>query len=133
MAETGGPATVAKINHHGNSAMCEKLVAALKSQVYVGCIWDWFHVDDATMTRLADRSLYEGDRLLCPGILTKERRARDKDRPWMKDVPSGTYEGAHVVIDVPPGGETFTLSLVSAADETMRVVSEINLKTRKVS
>ena len=133
MAETVGPATVAKINHHGNSAMCEKLVAALKSQVYVGCIWDWFHVDDATMTRLADRSLYEGDRLLCPGILTKERRARDKDRPWMKDVPSGTYEGAHVVIDVPPGGETFTLSLVSAADETMRVVSEINLKTRKVS
>ena len=46
-------ATVAKLDHHGNSAMCEKLVAVLRSQVYVGCIWDWFHVDDAAMNRKA--------------------------------------------------------------------------------
>ena len=130
MADTVGAATVAKLDHHGNSSMCEKLVAALRSQVYVGCIWDWFHVDDATMTRLADRSLYDGDRLLCPGILTKERRARDAQRPWLKDVPEACYEGAHVVVDVPPGGKEFSVSLVSAADESMRVASHIEMKTR---
>ena len=130
MAETVGVATVAKLDHHGNSSMCEKLVAALRSQVYVGCIWDWFHVDDATMTRLADRSLYDGDRLLCPGILTKERRARDAQRPWLTDVPEACYEGAHIVVDVPPGGKEFAVSFVSAADESMRVASCIDMRTR---
>ena len=130
MAEIVGPCTVAKVNHHGNSSMCEKLVGALRSQVYVGCVWDWFHVDDGTMTRLADRSLYPGDRLLCPGVMTAARRTRDGSRPWMADVAEATYEGAHVVFDVPPGGETFTLSLVSAADETLTVRSEIEMRTR---
>ena len=41
MAETVGQATVAKIDHHGNKSMHGKLVAALRSQVYVGCTWDW--------------------------------------------------------------------------------------------
>lgn len=130
MAETVGRATVAKVDHHGNKSMCEKLVSALRSQVYVGCIWDWFHVDDATMTRLADRSLYDGERLLCPGILTKERRIRDAVRPWLKDVPDACFEGAHVVVDVRPGGKNFSVSLVSAADESMRVASCINMRTR---
>ena len=130
MAETVGAATVAKIDHHGNSSMCEKLVATLRSQVYVGCIWDWFHVDDATMTRLADRSLYDGERLLCPGILTKERRVRDALRPWLKDVPEACFEGAHVVVDVLLGGKEFSVSFVSAADESMRVESCIEMRTR---
>ena len=130
MAETVGSATVAKLDHHGNNAMCEKLVAALRSQVYVGCIWDWFHVDDATMTRLADRSLYEGERLLCPGVFTKERRVRDAQRPWLNDVPEACFDGAHIVVDVPPGGGKFSVSFVSAADESMRVASCIEMRTR---
>ena len=130
MAETVGQATVAKIDHHGNKSMHGKLVAALRSQVYVGCIWDWFHTDDATMTRLADRSLCPSDRLLCPGILTKERRARDAARHWLKDVPEACYDGAHIVVDVPPGGEAFSLSFVSAKDETMKVVSRVDMRTR---
>lgn len=130
MAETVGPATVAKVNHHGNSSMCEKLVSALRSQVYVGCVWDWFHVDDGTMTRLADRKLYADDRLLCPEIMTQGRRARDGARPWMADVPRETYEGTHVVIDVPPGGKSFSLALVPAADERLTVASQLEMRTR---
>ena len=82
------------------------------------------------MTRLADRSLYDGERMLCPGILAKERRARDAQRPWLKDVPEACYEGAHIVVDVPPGGKEFSVSFVSAADESMCVVSQIEMKTR---
>lgn len=130
MAETVGQSTVAKIDHHGNKSMCEKLVAALRSQVYVGCVWDWFHVDDATMTRLADRGIYPGDRLLCPGVLTKERRERDAQRPWLADVPPACFDGVHIVVDVPQGGETFSVSFVAAADETMKVMSRIDMKTR---
>ena len=130
MAETAGRATVAKVDHHGNKSMCEKLVSALRSQVYVGCVWDWFHVDDDTMTRLADRSLYGGERLLCPGILTKERRVRDAERAWLKDVPAACFEGAHVVVDVDPGGKKFSVSLVSAADESMRVAACFNMRTQ---
>ena len=130
MAETVGQTTVAKVDHHGNKSMCEKLVSALRSQVYVGCVWDWFHVDDATMTRLADRSLYGGGRLLCPGILTKERRVRDAERAWLKDVPAACFEGAHVVVDVDPGGKKFSVSLVSAADESMRVAACFNMRTQ---
>ena len=129
MAETVGQATVAKMDHHGNSAMCEKLVAALRSQVYVGCVWDWFHTDDATMTRLADRRLYPGDRMLCPGILTERRRARDAERPWIKDVPEDCFPGAHVVVDVPPGGESFAGSCGTAAAESMTVVSRKEMRT----
>ena len=130
MAETVGQATVAKVDHHGNKSMCGKLVSALRSQVYVGCVWDWFHVDDATMTRLADRSLYGGERLLCPGILTKERRVRDAERAWLKDVPAACFEGAHVVVDVDPSGKKFSVSLVSAADESMRVAACFNMRTQ---
>jgi hypothetical protein len=68
--------------------------------------------------------------LLCPGILTKERRIRDAARPWLKDVPDACFEGAHVVVDVRPGGKNFSVSLVSAADESMRVASCINMRTR---
>ena len=82
------------------------------------------------MTRLADRSLYPGDRLLCPGILTKERRVRDAGRPWLRDVPEACYDGAHIVVDVPQGGEIFSLSFVSAKDETMNVMSRVDMKTR---
>jgi len=36
--------------------------------------------------------------------------------------PDAVYGGIHSVIDVPPGGETFSLSLVDARDEDMRVI-----------
>ena len=36
MAETVGVATVAKLDHHGHRSRCAHLVAALRSQAYVG-------------------------------------------------------------------------------------------------
>ena len=129
IAETVGRTTIAKMDHHGHNSMSRKLVAALCAQAYVGCVWDWFHADDATMSRLADRNLYKGDRLLCPGVFTDARRKRDAMRPWQAEVPEACYGGVHIVADVPPGGKTFGLSFVSAADESMTVLSNMELRT----
>ena len=127
MAETVGVATVAKLDHHGNSSMCEKLVAALRSQVYVGCIWDWFHVDDATMTRLADRSLYGGPRLMLPTYMPLARPATPAGRGYLPDVDRCVIDQpCHVVLDVPPGGESYTLSCLSATKVGNPLVGEFD-------
>ena len=127
MAETVGVATVAKLDHHGNSSMCEKLVAALRSQVYVGCIWDWFHVDDATMTRLADRSLYGVPRLMLPTYMPLARPATPAGRGYLPDVDRCVIDQpCHVVLDVPPGGESYTLSCLSATKVGNPLVGEFD-------
>ena len=102
------------------------LVRELKARVYVSCVWDQLHVTDDTMTRLADRNAYPGDRLICPGIMPEERRRAEGDEPWMKDVPKAVYNGAHIVLTVPPGGETYSLAFIDARDEEMKVIDELS-------
>ena len=125
IGKAAGTVDVAKINHHGHHSMPSGLVRELKARAYVSCVWDQLHVTDDTMTRLADRSAYPGDRLICPGIMTAERRRAEGDRPWMKDVPKAVYDGAHIVLTVPPGGETYSLAFLDARDEGMKVVDEL--------
>ncbi len=122
-----GKVDVAKINHHGCHSMPLECVRDLAARVYVACIWDQLHVMDDTMTRLADRTAYPDDRLICPGVMTAERRRAEDRRPWMKDVPEAVYEGAHIALSVPPGGESYSLSFLDARDENMTVKSVIRL------
>ena len=84
---------------------------------------------DDTMTRICDRSLYQEDRVVCPTVLTKERRKSEGERFWMKDIPAAVYEGAHVVVTVPPGGEKYSVSFIGASDEKMLVRSVIHFKS----
>ena len=125
-----GPVNLAKVNHHGHHSMSMGLVRALKAQAYFACMWDQLHMTADTMTRLSSREAYPEERLLCPAVFTKERRIQDAAAPWVKDVPKALYEPKHLVFDVPPGGETFRLSCVRAADESMTVESVIDFKTR---
>ena len=39
------------------------------------------------------------------------------------------YEPAHIVLSVPPGGETYSLSFLDARDEKMTVKSVINCES----
>ncbi len=130
LAEVCGKANVAKINHHGHYSMPPKLVAALQSQVYVSCVWDQLHNVAPVMETLADRSLYPGERIICPGIFPAERREEDKGAPWLADIEPAAFEGGHVVLDVPQGGKTFSLTYLTAADESMTVRSVLNFNTR---
>lgn len=129
IAEVCGPANVAKINHHGHNSMSRKLVAALRSQVYVSCVWDQLHNLPPCMELLSDRSIYPQDRIICPTIMPAERRVKDGDAAWMKDVAPDSFEGCHVVVNVEKGGRRYSVSFISAADESMKVLSALHFRT----
>lgn len=129
LAEICGPANVAKVNHHGHHSMSEKLVSALRSQVYVSCVWDTLHNTQDTLKRLTDRNLYPDKRIICPGIFPAARRATDYDKPWLEDISNSSFGGGHVVLDVEPGGRRFSITYLNAADESMTVRSVMDFYT----
>ena len=124
-----GKVDVAKINHHGHHSMPPELVGDFQARVYVACVWDQLHVTDDTMTHLSDTSLYSGERTVFPGIMAAERRLVEGDRQWMRNVPKAVYEGAHIVLSVPPGGETYRVTCLTAADESMRIKAQFEYRT----
>jgi len=81
------------------------------------------------MERLASRALYPGDRVLCPCIFPKERRAEDAGSPWLDDIAPACFDGAHVVLDVDRGGRRYSISLLDARDESMTVRSVLRFTT----
>jgi len=129
IGKAAGRVDVAKINHHGHHSMPPKLVRDLQARVYVACVWDQLHVTDDTMTNLSDTSLYPGERTIFPGVMPIERRRVEGNRPWMRNVPEAVYEGAHIVLSVPPGGETYKVTCLTAADESMRIKAEFDYRS----
>ncbi|MGI6496964.1 MAG: MBL fold metallo-hydrolase [Kiritimatiellia bacterium] len=114
LADVAPPVSVAKINHHGYFSMPEKLVRALRPRAWVNCVWNHRQNSADTIERLADRALHPGARSICPTFMAPSRPCHD--------VPEPAYAGAHVVLSVPSGGETFSLAYLSADDESMRVL-----------
>lgn len=128
LANVCGHVNVAKINHHGHYSMTEKLIKALSAQAYVSCVWDQLHNVSPVMDRLTDKKLYPNDRLVCPGIMPKERLEEDEGKAWLMYVPTASYEGGHIVLNVDKGGEEFSLTYLTAADESMKVRSVIKFQ-----
>ena len=129
LARVCPPVSVAKLNHHGHYSMPAQLVSALRARVYVSCVWDQLHNVAPVMARLSDRTLYPGERLLCPGIMPVERRAEDAGQPWLQDVAPASFDGGHVVLNVEKGGRDYSISYLTAADESMTVKSVMHFKT----
>ena len=111
--------------------MSRKLVGALRPQVWVSCVWDQLHNLPKCMELLADRSIYPGERIICPTIMPAERRAADVEAAWMSDIAKASYEGGHVVVNVEKGGKHFSVSYIRARDESMTVESVMHFKTAK--
>ena len=132
IGRAAGPVNVAKLNHHGCYSMPPETVRDLRAQVWTGCVWNTVQLSDCAMTNLSDRSLYPGERFICPGIVAPKVRekAAAAGRAWLRDVPEPVFSGVHLVVDVPPGGETYTVALVDARDESMRVDSVLRFRTR---
>ena len=57
-------------------------------------------------------------------------RKKDAAESWMKDVVPESFTGAHAVIDVEPDGKTYRLMMVSAADETRRILGTYDFATK---
>ena len=114
------------------ASMTRKLIGALRSKAYISCVWDQLHNLDDTMKRLSDRTIYPGDRYLCPTIMPKERRDTDGGKDWMKDVVPETYTGCHVVLNVDKSGKRYSLSFISAEDESMVVKSVLKFRTKRL-
>lgn len=125
MAEVVGPVSAAKMNHHGHWSMPGKLIRALRPKIWLACVWDQLHTVPDTLTRLANRAYYGGrtDVLLAPGVFPEPRRTKEAGKPYFRDLaPECLGTGCHVVLTVPPGGATFDVAFVTAADESMRVL-----------
>jgi len=133
IGKAAGRVDVAKINHHGCHSMPVELVRDLQARVYVACVWDQLHVTNNTMVRMSDTSLYPGERTIFPGVMSTERRAAEGDRVWMRNVPEAVYEGSHIVLSVPPGGETYRITCLTAADESMRIKATFDYKSHDVA
>ena len=118
LAEAVGPVDVAKMNHHGHHSMFPKLVKGLQARVWTSCVLDQAHCTDDTMNRLADRTSYAGDRTFIPTYMPLRGRRPIDYVTYLPDVAKPVIdEPCHVILDVPPGGETYTLACVSAATE----------------
>jgi hypothetical protein len=130
LAEVVPPCHVAKLNHHGHYSMPAALVKALRSRVWVSCVWDVLHSVAPVMARLSDRTLYDGERLICPGVFPARRLKEDAGAAWLKDVAPASFDGGHVVLDVEPGGERYTVSYLRASDESMTVVERYAFETQ---
>ena len=103
------------------------LAAALRPRVWVAPVWDNLHCTDDSMEAILDPSV-PGDAE--PLLLTTVLPVRpDGERPWWRLVPDACRTGCHVVLTVPPGGETYTLTLLDARDEEMRVMETFAFRT----
>jgi glyoxylase-like metal-dependent hydrolase (beta-lactamase superfamily II) len=129
IADVCGKVSVAKINHHGHYSMTRKLLEALQARVYVSCVWDQLHNVAPVMERIADQSIYPGERIVCPGVFPKERREEDAGKAWLDIIHKDSFDGGHIVLDVPKGGKEYSITYLTAADESMKVLSVINFRT----
>ena len=129
LAKELDPVDVAKVNHHGHHSMPPALVSALRARVWTACMWDQLHITADTLTNLSDRNAYPGDRLIAGGVFTPERRFEDAGKPFLSDIAPESFNAGHVVLNVAPGGETYSVAYVTADDESMKVTGAYDFKS----
>lgn len=115
------PVSVAKADHHACWGNPTALIAALRPKVWTIPVWWQLHATRQVMNNLASREVYPGERTILPGVLCAARRTEDAGEPYLASVPEAVHTPSHVVIDVPPGGETFKVACLDPAEESLRV------------
>ena len=125
LAEAVDPVNVAKVCHHGHHSMYPELVKALRARVWTGCVLDQQHMTDDSCMRLSDRKLYPGNRTIFPEYMPLSRPETEFGRAYLKDVPRTVIDHpCHLVLDVNPGGETYTISCIDASEEGGRLLMQ---------
>ena len=118
VAEAAGPVSVAVANHHGYiDSMSPACVRALRPRVFVMFAWDSAHPTIRPLYHMLSRTLYDGERDLFATAIKEENLIATRDLAKLKS------QNGHVVVRVPPGGETFTVEILDNADESDRVLA----------
>lgn len=120
---------VSKTDHHAHVSMPPRLVQKLASRYWISLVWDSRQSMPSVMRTLADRTLYPGDRTIVPCFLPPERRAADAGEAWLGDVPNAVFEPCHVVLSVPDGGESYTISCLGAMENDFIVRAQFSERT----
>ena len=119
VGRTVGKVHVCKANHHASTnAMRAGFVQAVQAKVYVNNVWHKGHVNDKTMKIMTSRSLYPGDRIVCPTVYDVYNPAAFRTAPWQKDL---VKVGGHVVVKAYDGGTKFKVYYLESKDESMIV------------
>ena len=129
IADVVEPVSVVKINHHGHKSMTDKLVAALRPRVVVNNVWDQLHTLPSVMERFYNRNLYPGERIVCPTVFPAERRAEDAGQPWLDILNPSSFDAGHVIVNVEEGGKDYSVTYLTADDESMTVKSVMRFKS----
>ena len=115
-----GPIDICKMNHHGcPSSMGATFCRAVDAQVYFGSVWSPNQITDANMPNMAARTASGAMPVVSRGYLPTVKREAYAGKPFM-DAFAPAF--GHTVFKVAPGGKTFDLYVVSAADESMQVL-----------
>jgi len=115
-----GPVTVCKTNHHAcKDAMTRAFVGSVRAAAYVTAVWCPRHIQDCNMRDMGSRELYPGARMVFPTYVPEWPKKEWPAAAWWRDVAPG----GHVVVKVAPGGGRYTVFLVDASDESLRVKS----------
>ena len=119
IGKTVGPVHVCKTNHHaGKWGMSAGFVKAVRPRIYLSSVWQAGMVDDVSLANMTSRELYPGDRLVCFGYIAEKVKAVAER--YSRDLaPAG-----HAVVKVAPGGGAYSLFVLDAHDESMRILCE---------
>jgi hypothetical protein len=109
-----------------------EIVSALKARVWTACMWDQLHITADTLSHISDRAAYPGPRLVAAGVFPPERRFEDEGKPFVRDIAPEAFDAGHVVLNVAPGGNTYTVAYVTADDESMKVTGAYDFTSRSI-
>ena len=114
-----GPVEVCEANHHAYvDAMNETFIANTTPQVFVLQVWNARHTNLTTLRAMTSTELYPDKRL----VLATNVHEFAKNYLG-KNMNKIDGYGGHVVIKVKPGGDEYTIYLLSAEDESMKIKS----------
>ena len=112
-AEVCGKVSVAVTNHHGYfNANGDRYVRALQPKVVVIPAWDSAHPSVNVLNTLFSKAIYAGNRDVFATLVKQENRIANKKTEDLKS------RAGHIVIRVEAGGETFSVHVLSNADES---------------
>ena len=117
-AEVCGPVSVGVTNHHGYfNANGDRYVRALQPQVFVIPSWDSAHPTVNVLNALFSKAIYPGNRDAFATLVKQENRIANKKTDDLKS------RAGHIVIRVEPGGESFSVHILSNTDESDAVTA----------